>query len=217
MPNSTTSNMMSNLTSTSDGKNVVPKIIAESHFFVEGNSYSQQPGQAFGAISNTQFRTTAKVSFSGQVYTICQGQVFIQPQTDDASKVNVLLRPFIQPIPGLSIKYFIYRGLSKSDFISGNTVAAEGTTPFIDFIWNEFNKFYADDNSGQPIPQFLGKFIGFPENIGDQSSTDLIDKYLFNITEVTNFQHERRHKKGRADNSHAGPYRCTWLTCKSEK
>ena len=182
MPEINNSSQFESLTATSDGVNVMPTIQATSHFFAEGNGYSQVVGKAFGPLSETQFRVTSAVTVSSQIYTICQGQVFVQPQSSNASKVNVILRPFKQPHQGISIKYFIYRGLNKTDFIEGTNVAAKGTNQFIDFIWAEFDKFYEDDTD--PIPAFKGSFIGYPENIPNQPATDLIDKYLFKVNEV---------------------------------
>ncbi len=107
MPNSNTSEQMGSMTATSDGVNVMPLLQAVSHFYMEGDAYAQTADQVFGAISESQFRTTARTTVSGNIYTICQGQIFVQPQTNDNSKVNLILRPFKQPVQGISIKYFI--------------------------------------------------------------------------------------------------------------
>lgn len=179
------------LTNSDNGRNVMPVLISDSHFFIESegqNSFSQNNNQKFGAISTTQFRTTSKITFSGtkKIYAICQGQTFIVPQQGNSNKINLILRPYKQPIPELSIKYFIYRGLNKSDFFdSANKVLGEGVdftnynnsfSGFINYVRKEFHKFYENDSDG--IPSFDASMIGFSEGT-DQLSTDLIDSYFF--------------------------------------
>lgn len=98
------------LTTSNEGRNVRASLQMTSHFFLEDNSFSQIAAESFGAISSIDFTTTSKVTFSGikKVYAICQGQVFVQPQIGSNDKVNVILKPFKQPISGLGIKYFVY-------------------------------------------------------------------------------------------------------------
>jgi hypothetical protein len=182
-----TSNQIDDLTSSKNGRNVQAKLQAKSHFFVEGSTYTQTSAMAFGALSTDVFRTTAKVnlSTSKKVYAICRGQLFVQPQTGSTTKVNVILKPFTQPINGLGIKYFIYRGLAKSDFVASGEVAAETTTELTQYLWDQFNNFY--DNGVDPVPAFAEQYIGLPIASGTtQSSTDLIDVYFNKITEVIN-------------------------------
>ena len=73
----------------SKGLNVRPDLLPESFFFLEkGKSFSQSLAEKFGA-NGTVFRTTSKISgYTGKVYTICQGQVFLQPCGADATKVG---------------------------------------------------------------------------------------------------------------------------------
>lgn len=188
MPNTPSSAQMNTLTSSNDGVNVQATLQPKSHFFIEDAALTQSQNQAFGAISVDKFRTTAKVSIpaSKKVYTICHGQIFIQPQLGDVtnSKVNVILKPYIQPIKGLAIKYFIYRGLNKSDFIDdvNNIVVPEATTEFTQYIWDQFNNFYADDTD--PIPTFSNYFIGWPQPSQNRPTTDYIDKYFNKITPI---------------------------------
>lgn len=181
------------LTTSNEGRNVRASLQMISHFFLEDNSFSQIESDSFGALSASEFSTTAKVTFTGtkKVYAICQGQVFVQPQEGSTDKVNVILKPFKQPISGLAIKYFIYRGLNKSDFFSD--VVIDGTnrlkiagsetsgSDFVKYIWKEFNKFYSSNLSDQPV--FLEEFIGFPSPDNSQQLSDLIDKYFYKIVQ----------------------------------
>lgn len=181
------------LTTSNNGRNVRASLQAVSHFFLQDSTFSQTEADSFGAKSTTTFATTAKVSFSGtkKVYSICQGQVFIQPQTGSTDKVNVILKPYKQPINSIPIKYIIYRGLDKSDFFTaiqheGNSrlqiAGSDSTgTGFVQYIWKEFNKFYT--NASGSIPVFLEEFIGFPANANSQNLTDLIDQFFYRISQ----------------------------------
>lgn len=176
-------------TTSNNGRNVRASLVVDSHFFVESggvNTFNQNASQKFGAANDTQFRTTAKITFSGtkKLYAICQGQVFIVPQEGNSTKVNLILRPYKQPIRELPIKYFIYRGLNRNDFIAGTgdtaTVAGSETsgTDFVKYIWKEFNTFYTNENSSEPTPSFLASMIGFSDGT-TQQATDLIDAYFY--------------------------------------
>ncbi|CAM1343798.1 hypothetical protein [Tenacibaculum amylolyticum] len=185
MPDTTNSNQYKETTTSQDGKNVMPLLQSNSHFFLSDKDFTQADNQRFGAISESEFRTTSVVSFSGEknVYAMCQGTVFLQPQEGDNSKVNLILKPFRQPIQGIPIKYIVYRGLNKSDFItSGNTLAGSETSGsgFVQHIWSEFNKFY-EDNPNTTKPEFSISLIGFPESAEDQTVTNLIDNYFYKI------------------------------------
>ena len=179
------------LTTPDNGRNIRVVLQALSHFFLEDNDFTQTAENSFGPTSETEFRTTSKVTFSGtkKVYAVCQGEVFIQPQTGNNDKVNIILRPYKQPINSISIKYFIYRGLNKSDFFEevqyqGNNrlkITGSETTGigFVKYIWAEFNRFYNEIDEEKPV--FLEEFIGFPASAESQNLTDLIDSYFYKI------------------------------------
>ncbi|GEN68240.1 hypothetical protein [Chryseobacterium rhizosphaerae] len=165
----------------SKGLNVRPDLLPESFFFLEkGKIFSQDPAGKFGAYG-TVFRTTSKVSFTGKVYTICQGQVFLQPCGDDSTKVNAILKPFSQPIKGLAIKYIVYRGLNRLDFFQGDLITSGTPTGFIDIIKKEFTGLYS--MLGITAPAFTAQHIGFPAGT-TQSVDDLIDDYFLKISKV---------------------------------
>ena len=167
----------------SKGLNVRPDLLPESFFFLEkGKAFSQSSTEKFGA-SGTVFRTTSKISFSGtgKIYTICQGQVFLQPCGTDTTKVNAILKPFNQPIKGLAIKYIVYRGLNRSDFFQGDLITSGTPTAFIDIIKKEFTGLY--NMLGISVPQFTAQHIGFPVG-NSQLEADLIDDYFLKISKV---------------------------------
>lgn len=186
-----TSQQINDLTTSSNGDNIQAKLQPKSHFFIEDNSFTQGQNDAFGPLSSDLFRTSSKVSFSGskKIYAICKGTVFLQPQIDNVSnvvstsKVNLILKPFTQPIKGIAIKYFIYRGLDKSNFINNGKIAVPSKSDFTELLWNQFNSYYEEED---PKPVFLEQFIGMPISTGasPQVGTDLIEKYFNKITSI---------------------------------
>src|SRR3990167_4610837 len=116
--------------------NPTNRFAAKSHFFSEVANVSQSVTQTFGPVSEDVFRLTSKFTATAgtKAFAICPGIVAIQPQTGSPTKVNLILRPYQQPIKGVNIRYFIYRGLNKSDFIdpSGNIIPiTSGVSDFI--------------------------------------------------------------------------------------
>ena len=189
-----TSEQIDNLTTSQDGTGRVSRLQPKSHFFIKGGNqlgdFTQTPNQSFGVLSTTQFNTTATVSFSGDkdIYSLCMGTVFLQP--GGTGLINLILRPFKQPINGLNIKYIVYRGLKKSDFItSAGKLAGSETSGsgFAKNVWGQFNKFYDVANGGTP-PEFNSYFLGFPHTADEltlQEDSQLIDQYFFNIATFT--------------------------------
>jgi len=155
---------------------------AKSHFFIESGGFpAQLSSQGFGPQSETVFNLTSRFSLDApkKAFSICKGVVLIQPQTGNPDKVNLILRPYNQPFPGLNIKYFVYRGLQKSDFFTDDTEPLvkknEGSySDFIDKINIDFNAFHKDrvKKEGEtttpiPVPPFTAKFIGYEKEKDD--------------------------------------------------
>lgn len=190
---------MQNLTVSQEGTSRVAKLQPESHFFIEGGvqlgDFTQTVNESFGALNTTQFRTTASISFSGNknIYALCMGTVFIQPNTEDSAKVNLIIRPYKQPITGVNIKYIVYRGLNKNDFFNnaGELTGSESSgSGFVKFIWTQFNKYY-DVTGGNSVPAFKSYFLGFPHSAAEnalQLNDHLIDRYFFKRATLTNAQ-----------------------------
>ena len=192
MPDNITNSQINQGTISNDGTSRREALKPESHFFLQiGNEdnpgYAQLANETFGVKSQTVFQNTAVVNFTGSkdVYAICKGQVFIQPNASDSNKVNLILRPFNQPIKGIAIKYFVYRGLNKSDFFNlsnGKIAGSHSTgTAFCQYIWKEFNAFYGEEDTEPTETEFMANFIGYPLD-DSQLPTDLIDEYFFKIS-----------------------------------
>lgn len=180
MPELLDSTQTQQATSSDQGTNKVAKLDAKSFFFLEDGVFAPQTAaQSFGIIDENQFRTTSIVSVTNKkVISICKGQIFIQPMTGDDTKVNLILKPYIQPIKGISIKYFIYRGISKSNFINPDGEVKLTGNGLITHIRNEFNSFYSNNP-----PTFYPKYIGYPDAESTQADADLIDSYFYKISQ----------------------------------
>ncbi|MDO3641334.1 hypothetical protein [Mucilaginibacter sp. L3T2-6] len=156
-----------------------------SYFFTDPSAITQSAAQAFGPVSADEYRITTlfDVADGTNAYAVCTSVVLVQPQADDNSKVNLILRPYKQPILGLNIKYFIYRGLDKTDFFDGDNViaASSETSDFINKINESFAAYYT--HIGEDKPDFSAKFIGFDE--ANQPDTLPISSLFFKQTEYT--------------------------------
>jgi pyrrolidone-carboxylate peptidase len=83
-----------------------------------------QFGPAVGSPADT-FRVTSSFINAAEVpaYAAMKGFVFVQQQ--DATRVNLILKPLEQSGMGFTpVKYFIYRGLKLTDFLLGSGSAA---------------------------------------------------------------------------------------------
>ena len=146
--------------------NYISKFKPASHFFISLEALSQSDAQSFGPVDENEFRLTTKFTVGAanrMAFAICKGIVMVQRQTGSSGLVNLILRPFTQPIEGFNIKYFIYRGLVEADFFNGNKVLAVGssTSDFVNQINASFVAFHNSTDPGQQVPDFLAKYIGF--------------------------------------------------------
>ena len=169
--------------------------VSKCHFFLGSPIFTQNPlTQAFGPVNSNEFRLTNLFSLTSETmaYSICKGIILIQPQIGSTDKVNLILRPYKQPIPGLNIKYFIYRGLKKSDFLNGSNVLQNDSTTsdFVNKINTDFDAFYNNnpkDENGNiiPKPNFSSSFIGYNENISEVPLNTLISDFFFKQSDTT--------------------------------
>jgi len=94
-----------------------------NYFIAPGDLSQQSDGDSYGPVGTTQFQVTSV--FNGGTnpvaYAVCTGVVFIVDQSDNADRINLFLKPNLVQF-GAPIKYFIYRGLLKGDFLdAGNS------------------------------------------------------------------------------------------------
>lgn len=115
--------------------------MASFHAFADMASLgTQSSSNSFGAKTVNEFRLTSSFANASDVkaYAVVTGTVLIQNVniTDDPTQqlVNLIIKPFFQArIDFAPVKYFIYRGLKKSDFVAGGVVKTTGTE-YIDNI-----------------------------------------------------------------------------------
>lgn len=177
--------------------NRVAELEPLSHFFAHLDSPSwatQSATQAYGPLSSspgTDYRVTSSFNTSSNLkaYAICKGTALVVQQAGagNSNKVNLILRPFTQPIKGLAIKFFVYRGLNKSDFFTGSNSEMlvanipASNTDLVNRVWEDYIAFNQED---PPItlPPMESKWIGFdPAILG----AEIIDKRFFNVNTAT--------------------------------
>lgn len=157
--------------------------MADFFFFTEPDKlHPQTADQAFGPIDENQYRVgnMFTATSSPKAFAVTKGQVLLQP-TIEGDKINILLKPTNQPINGLKVKYFLYRGLQKSEFIQSNPSDnnellvnnSENTSEFIKEVWREFNNL----NDNPPNPEFLASWIGY--NLDSQLPNLSVDSYFY--------------------------------------
>src|ERR1017187_6234992 len=93
----------------------------------------QTPGQEYGPVASDpsrQFQTTArfKLPQTAKAFACLSGRIIVQPSDQDpVNLVNVALMPDeSQGVP--VVKYFVYRGLTRSSFFTGSTLAPADPT-----------------------------------------------------------------------------------------
>ena len=157
---------------------------ANSHFFIEPGALSQSSSQCFGPVhgnETTQYRVSNKFTLSQDkmAYAVCKGNVLIVPQEGNSAKVNIVLKPIEQPLPGINIKYFIYRGLKLDDFFVSGNVKPGNSTNFLDNANTAFTNFYSPSTP----PAFLSSYIGFYPNSSWNDDKPLSDVF-FKVVKV---------------------------------
>lgn len=174
-----------------------------SHFFTDASQLASPVvgnigTDAFGPVlgsETTKYRTTSVVRTSGsnsvKVFAICDGQVLIQPQIGDDTKVNLILKPSTSYSP-LKIKYFIYRGINKADLINANILKPvdneDSSQPFfLRKLWEKFiafnQPFYDEGIISTPPDTFPTFLIGYNES----DSLSLSLEYYFSRKFNDNF------------------------------
>ncbi|MEA2339317.1 MAG: hypothetical protein QOE82_3324, partial [Thermoanaerobaculia bacterium] len=159
-------------------------VVPQSHFFADHGSLTQ--GSGYGPKSTDEYRVTGLVKAPADVnaYAAVNGMVMIQrvadktnPGTYLGNVVNLVLKPFKQPIKGFTrVKYFIYRNVRLDSFLKGASATDEalvrnkaGGSQFIQNLW----VIHTAQNGAAP---FKSTVLGFdPPN---QPGTAAIDKWF---------------------------------------
>jgi len=94
-----------------------------NYFVAETDLPQQDSDNSYGPMGTSQYRVTSLFNGDTDImtYAATSGKIFIVDQLNSSERVNVILLPD-NLIFGASVKYFIYRGILKSDFLdSGNS------------------------------------------------------------------------------------------------
>lgn len=160
------------------------------HYFID---HSQLPTQnstdTFGADSSdptNKFNITSRFQLSAptKAFASQDGMMIVQQSSINASLINVILKPIEGlKIPFNSVKYFVYRGLSKDSLIVGTGIKPKSQAlenSLLQRFWKDVDSFNANltpSNQTSPTPKSLGydnSLLGTLDiqKIYDNSQTD---------------------------------------------
>lgn len=169
------------------------------HFFcelhddlVEDHSFGPMVGNL-----TTKFNVSSKFklnngSTSFKAFAAQGGKMIIQ-QSADTNLVNVIIKPNSSLEIDLSpVKYYVYRGLLKSSFISGSGLVpktAPNKSEFLTRFWTEWDK-YLTDNVLQDVDNSASNYaeppsphrIGYDSFLSTQLQDDVNIENLFSDT-----------------------------------
>ncbi|NVK64988.1 MAG: S8 family serine peptidase [Flavobacteriales bacterium] len=135
----------------------------------------QSATMSFGPNSSTAFNTTNLFTTAGALdplaYAVTAGVVFAQDTVDGPAgpnaTVNLILKPYDQGvIQGLKVKYFVYRGILKSELVANSTdlnIASVGTIDLVKNAVESYEELYKKVNAVASVPP--GEVVGI-ESLG---------------------------------------------------
>ncbi|MCS3532836.1 hypothetical protein [Chryseobacterium sp. JUb7] len=160
----------------------------ESYFYTELSELSDAnmtdqnlTTDAFGPVKGselTKYRTTSFVKGNNaKVFAIANGQLAILQQTGEPDKVNIIIKNADIYSP-LKIKYFVYRGINKSDLIdANNNIVAKNTAnqnqpEIISQLWDAYHNL---NPGGTTIAANL---LGYGAGTNEMHLDELFDKKI---------------------------------------
>lgn len=157
----------------------IPPLFPKSYAFADMSNLTQTQEHSFGPKFDSETEEFSKFSVTSRfeatvktnAYAIVKGKVMVQP-SDVVGTVNLVLRPFTQPIPGFTpVKYIIYRGLKASSFIniSNSLEVTPKDTTNSEWITELYDIHESQNGSGAI---FLSKAIGYDPTITGNVSID---------------------------------------------
>ncbi|WP_295801718.1 hypothetical protein [Mucilaginibacter sp.] len=167
------------------------------YFFADIGDLVVQSGDAFGPAINTtldgvdyeQFQVTSKHIASDQINAIavCNGQIFVQEQSEDNDLLNIVLKPIDHPPFNFpKISYFIYKGIRKDSLIADNDIdiVSKGTNDLADAIWNAYQ---VTNSEGSPSKEILGLDAAI-NNLPDATPIEEIFVTTFGNVQIWNIK-----------------------------
>jgi hypothetical protein len=158
------------------------------HFFTELDKIDQQDAMVvarYGYVVTDAFNkyetgANFKTNAVSRVFAAQDAMMIVQPNTLDNNLVNLILRP----IKGLEIssetvQYYVYRGVSKADFLTGTDIVTPGTIKTITEFRANWAAYVADTGYGGPEPTPAAVF-GYNEPVN--LANDILIENIFNNT-----------------------------------
>lgn len=127
--------------------------MADFYFFTDLDSLSQQThNHEFGSIT-LEANNSQKIQITSihsclpnsKVYALTDGYIMIQPNLNNSSLVNILLKPKTQTLDNVSVEYFIYRGVKKESIFGNSKINLSGND-----LCNEINNTIIKLNAKYP-------------------------------------------------------------------
>ena len=113
--------------------------------------------------TETTNETNSETSTPHKAYAVCKGKILVQEDKDDASLVNIVLKPEMHSSNNPAVKYFVYRGILKSSlYESDNSLKTNGNSVV---SWIE-------KNIKEPDGRILGMELTNDASFGDEASID---------------------------------------------
>lgn len=177
------------------------------HFFIEHTvvhnnqqvRLSQSQGDMrFGpdpANPTTQFNITTQFqSIASRKAFACQrGMMFLQRDDNNSNLVNAIIKPIVPvKINGITVKYYIYRGLNYSDFFIADSgyfqndddrhymiEASTVTSEFINSFWNAARKSHESEGNNDPLGRISARKVGYVHQLHVYEGSFLVEN-IFN-------------------------------------
>jgi len=169
-------------------------IVPISHFFTELLPNPTPPFQtqndSFGPVLSdptNQFRVTSVFTLQNTTDTVkafaaTNGHLFFAPHGNPSgTKVNIILKPSQALDVGVKIKYFVYRGVLKSNIMVDNSGITQlinqdsNNLSFINRVWDEYKEYNNLNNVTSPI-SFKAKDLGYDPSV--PSDSKLIKRFF---------------------------------------
>ena len=127
-------------------------------FAVEGTQETNM-----GTGTETTNETNSETSTPHKAYAVCKGKILVQEDKDDASLVNIVLKPEMHYSNNPAVKYFVYRGILKSSlYESDNSLKTNGNS-IVSWI---------EKNIKEPDGRILGMELTDDAKYGDEAPID---------------------------------------------
>lgn len=179
------------------------------HFFIDNFQLTEQNiSDSFGIFNNDQnlFKITSEFQLleKAKAFACQDGMIIIQQSAADENLVNIILNPRTGlEIPFSSVKYFVYRGVSKDSLFVNGQLIPKSKTPensFLQRIWDEVDGFRTNfnlPNHPDPTPKDFGYDQDLPstleiEKVFNNSQSNTFPIYIKEGECIGNFGNSKK-------------------------